>query len=459
LHNKISTAQHSTSCGLWLFKLLITKTKIFTVMKKITFLALGMTLVSFAVKGQVALNQDPIKTVNHCINAGIKVDTLHTVVDTLNITFHWGWESEALTSINNQGHPTVVSPLTYGSTDFLDAPQKIATRKGFMWRAKSKTGYEASRTTFGDMGRLGTSLNGGGDAVWFENVAALKTYIGSNKTDYIGNLDGTGAGKTLTYAVDSALACVFNKTADDAALGIYPGKFKDVDLQFAIRSDKHFPTHDMEFDVMTYDAGNTGKTAVWDVIISVITGGTLANAYTDAKNVTDSVRLGESGEILGGTDKLSRRWKAYSFTTTTTPLSDVHTINVNTVTGLKPADLLNKTVIIALRTAGTEGATDNATGTYDPIVVIDNIKWGAWNKEQAPVGYNSAVASAKASATKVIGLKGQIEITGAQNSAVIYNITGQKVASTAAGASSTVLPAGVYLVAEKGQPIVKVHVK
>ncbi|GHT58089.1 hypothetical protein AGMMS50239_01900 [Bacteroidia bacterium] len=63
------------------------------------------------------------------------------------------------------------------------------------------------------------------------------------------------------------------------------------------------------------------------------------------------------------------------------------------------------------------------------------------------------------STTKVIGQKGQIKISEAQAPVAVYSITGQKVAIVVQRDQVVPVPAGVYLVAEQGQPTVKVLVQ
>jgi hypothetical protein len=63
------------------------------------------------------------------------------------------------------------------------------------------------------------------------------------------------------------------------------------------------------------------------------------------------------------------------------------------------------------------------------------------------------------STTKIIGKKGQIEVTGAKAPVAVYNITGQKVGVLPEGNRYIPVPAGIYLVSEPNQPTVKVVVR
>jgi len=359
----------------------------------------------------------------------------------IDFTWHWtpskvgNWSLDATdvtTGCRTTGAPTVVNsfyhwagipdadaasyPNAAPAGEYLFSPQTVSTRDGFVARIKSKDGTiqdvarnpasQFSQTQSGFFS-LGGNMNGGGDPVWFASIADMMTYMKSGmkvlsdntyqnnkmngndpRSDY-GSLH-EGLHTHVTNAdfpnglntADSALVVVLPKDGNEA-LSIYPGIFKEIDMRFSFRSDRQQWTRDITFDISTLDPGNTGKTADWDVIISLTYNNLAPNPERDN---TDSLQLGDNGTIVGGyrfanpintldTIQVGRRWKAATYTTGSAPV----TINVNKVMGLKPYELFNRTIVIALQTKGTEGETDNPSGTYDPIIAIDNIKWGGWN--------------------------------------------------------------------------------
>ena len=415
-------------------------------MKKI-FTLLFLSAFALLANAQLQLNTNPYASTNQMIVAGIKVDSVQTatytpstgaVVTAYDIDFTWHWTPAATTESTNRnkvrftGAPTVVNAFftfngTLGAnavayptrfatpgTEYLHAPQTVSTRDGFALRIKSKDGHiqdvarnnttsRFSQTQSGYFS-LGGNMNSGGDPVWFASVADLKTYMTSEKkiledraystfTDDLAHDDYGRLHEGMHWhnsnadfpnglnSADSALAVILPKNGSEA-LAIYPGIFKEIDLRFSFRSDRQQWTRDIEFDVLTVDEGNTGKTATWDIIVSLTYNNVDNNLNRDN---TDSVRLGETGAIIGGyamqdtlatgvAGQIGRRWKAGTYTTGSPTL----TINVNEIMGLKPHELFNRTVVIALQTRGTEGETDNVSGTYDPIVGIDNIKFGGY---------------------------------------------------------------------------------
>ena len=340
--------------------------------------------------------------------------------------------------VRNTGAPTVVNSFFQwtgaGSAytaaapagEYLFAPQCASTRRGFAMRVKSKDGTiqnmrpNASAYTRNQSGyfSLGDGMLAGGDPIWFNTLADMKAYVTSGKyvlsdrsyqkdsldtsktppalrTDYGALNDQLHTVATADYpngfnTADPAMAVVINKNgggaSGDGALGIYPGIFKDIDLRFSFRSDRHQLTRDIEFDILTLDPGNTGKTSTWDVIASLTYNN--VDAANPARDNTDSLQLGETGSIVGGyvfndpvtsqPTQVGRRWKIATYTTGSGTLH----IDVNKATGLKPQDLFNKTIVIALQTKGTDGDTDNPSGTFDPIVAIDNIVWGGYSNVQ-----------------------------------------------------------------------------
>lgn len=102
-----------------------------------------------------------------------------------------------------------------------------------------------------------------------------------------------------------------------------------------------------------------------------------------------------------------------------------------------------------------------------PVTANKNYAVGVDGSKMQVVGIHfvegdpSAVKETQTSATKAIGLNGQIEIRNAESMISIYSITGQKIAALnpATGSQFIHVHSGIYLVAEKNQPTQKVFVK
>jgi len=456
-------------------------------MRKVT-LFLFLAAFAFSANAQLAFNQNPLNNADHLLGGGITVEAVRTnppvsgvttvEAQDINITWHWTsakvgtWTLEATeqtTGCRTTGQPTVVNSLyiwtgadpeytnAAPTGDYLFPPQTVSTRRGFAMKVKSRDGTlqdrQASGFTRNQSGffSLGNAFAAGGDPVWFKSIGDMMTYMKSGKkvlsdntyqnnkmngtnprADYGALHEGLHTHSNADFpngfnTADSALAVVLPKTiAGDEALAIYPGIFKEIDLRFAFRSDRHQWTRDIEFDILTIDPGNTGKTATWDVIIS-LTSNNIDNSNPGRDN-TDSLRLGDKGEIVGGFDGAGRRWKIGSYTTGSAPV----TINVNKEIGLKPHELFNKTVVIALQTQGTDGATDNPSGTYDPILAIDNIKWGGWNVQLDAAQWAAATEPLLPVRTetgiKVINNEAKVIVRSE-----FYDITGKKINANTKG--------------------------
>jgi len=378
---------------------------------------------------------DTVRTVTPADNQYVSVE-----VPDIDITWHWTpskvgtWTLESTdptTGSRTTGNPTVVNSFYHwpgagaeytaqaAAGDYLFPPQTVSTRRGFVMRVTSKdgivqdgqrnpvTGYSQTQSGYF---ALGGNMTGGGDPVWFSSLSDMKTYAtsgmfvlsdntyqqntmnGTNpRADYGALNDGLHLNATNAdypngfNTADSAMALVLPKSGNEA-LAFYPGIFKNIDFRFAFRSDRHQWTRDITFDILTMDEGNTGKKSTWNIVVSLTYNNIDGTAAGMARDLTDSTQLGDNGSIIGGpvisdvptgvsNGQVGRRWVAGTYTSG----DPLKTIDVNKVMGLKPYELFNRTVVIALQTQGTEGDTDNPSGTYDPIIAIDNIQWGGWN--------------------------------------------------------------------------------
>lgn len=450
-------------------------------MKKITLVTF-LALLAFGLSAQLQLNTAPFANADHYGTAGVKVETVRTIAgpttaaDTLDIDIHWHWTPIATTStgngkVRNTGSPTVVPPTFFPfagtannetdqlvglwapAGDYLMPPQTVATRDGFAVRFKHRDGKtqdslkNVSGYTRSESGyfSLGNGMNAGGDPVWFKNIADMKAYVTAGKMilsdlTYNNVVEHDNYGQVhdkvlLDYpnglnTADKALVVVLPKTeAGDEALALYPGILKEIDLRFSFRSDRQQWTRDIEFDISTLDAGNTGKTATYDIIVSLTSNNVDAN--NPGRDNTDSIQLGETGAIVGGYDGTGKRWKVGTYVTG----DPAKTVNVNEAMGLQPHELFNKTVVIALQTKGTEGDTDNESGTYDPVIAIDNIRFGGWNRQLDAELWALAVSEGKTllpkrESTSVPSINGNmLNIVSSE----YFDITGKKVRENTKG--------------------------
>jgi hypothetical protein len=129
------------------------------------------------------------------------------------------------------------------------------------------------------------------------------------------------------------------------AIGAYPGMYKEVDYRFYFNFEGYTVNSDIEFDINTLNVGNTAKTAVYKLMVSL------------------------------GSDKTSRAsesktpdYQETSFYTTGTGLKHV---KLAEQFGVSPSVFSNKKIYIALYTTGTGDAINPFK--YDPVIAVDNI--------------------------------------------------------------------------------------
>lgn len=142
-------------------------------------------------------------------------------------------------------------------------------------------------------------------------------------------------------------ACLFDVVAGDnsnQAFGCYPGQYKRVEYGFQFNLSGLAPTTDLSFTIDTYDPGNTGLTASYDLIVYL---GSVSSA-----NALDTVK---DFYVTGSGKKAVKLAKEL---------------------GIDSA-LFNTKVYIHIVTKGTDSPISR--DTYDPIIVFDDfyIEWSA----------------------------------------------------------------------------------
>jgi hypothetical protein len=180
----------------------------------------------------------------------------------------------------------------------------------------------------------------------------------------------------------------------------------------------------------------------------------------------DSVNYGDAGPNRYVIDNIFTATGGAEDMTATTTINVTELIKTKNPNFTAANDFSKRQIIVAIIGEASDTAP---AGTYHPIIAIDDIHVSYWidwyktvNLGLAENGGNppTGIRDIAVSTTKIIGKKGEIEVTGAQAAVNVYNITGQKVGTlTNKGSQSIPVPAGIYLVAEKNQPTVKVIVK
>lgn len=161
-------------------------------------------------------------------------------------------------------------------------------------------------------------------------------------------------------------------TDTNQVLAVYPGMYKKVNIGFQVSVDGGGLKSDISFDILTYDKGNTTKTATYKMIVSVgkeskfgaapfLTATALDTAK--AANVA-AYRTAFANNDLWIIDNV--------YTTTTDGLMTTQKINIAEKIGVQPGYFNGKKVYVTLYTSGT--GSNIEPGIYDPVVAIDNIE-------------------------------------------------------------------------------------
>jgi hypothetical protein len=212
------------------------------------------------------------------------------------------------------------------------------TSRGLQIKTFLQQSLDSTATIDGsfDCNNYGSARNAG----HFASLDSMKHWL---KAAYAITAASTAPADTQKYAVRKPIACLFDKTPGDSTdlvYGSYPGVYKRVEYGFYWDMTGNALASDLTFDMYTYDAGNTGKTAVYNLI--VYAGGT-----------TDAYKMGTVENIY----------------TTGDPMK---TVEVFKAIGLDYTKFSNKKIYVFVKTIGT--ATATSANLMDPIVVFDNLR-------------------------------------------------------------------------------------
>jgi len=163
-------------------------------------------------------------------------------------------------------------------------------------------------------------------------IAIMKKYSKLNAT----------TADSLRNAYWKPAACLFDVIKGDTtnqAFGCYPGKYKHVEYGFQFGLTGFAITSDLSFTIDTYDPGNTGKTATYQLI-----------AYLGSVSSTTAIDTIENFYVTGSGKK---------------------EVKLAKLLGIDSAQFNNK-VYILISTQGT--GTPQVEGVYDPIIIFDDFK-------------------------------------------------------------------------------------
>jgi hypothetical protein len=152
--------------------------------------------------------------------------------------------------------------------------------------------------------------------------------------------------------------CLFDVSAGNQAFGVYPGRYKHVEYGYQVDFTGKSCTKDITFEIDTYNAGTTGKSASYE--LAVYSGTTISDANLIGTKKADYYVTGSGKKYVSLAADL----------------------------GVSIGSFSNKKVCFFLRTQGTsndlgvvDGLPNATTGathipvTYDPTIVFDNFSF------------------------------------------------------------------------------------
>jgi hypothetical protein len=177
------------------------------------------------------------------------------------------------------------------------------------------------------------------------HVASVDSMIALMKKFTQLNLTTADSTKNLYWKPGACLFDVVKGDTTNLAFGTYPGKYKRVEYGFQFDFTGKNVASDLTFTINTYNAGNTGKTASYDLY-----------AYFGSVSAATAIDTIKNFYVTG---------------------SGLKEIKLAEALGIKFSDFSTKKVIFFLKTMGTGTAIEE--GKYDPIIVFDDMKvaWGS----------------------------------------------------------------------------------
>jgi len=164
-----------------------------------------------------------------------------------------------------------------------------------------------------------------------------------------------------------------DEAATDQAWVMYPGMYKRVGFGFQIDMTGGFLTSDVSCDLLTYDLGNSAKTASYKMIVTIgkdiIYGGTYLKTIAQLDTIA-STNVAALRTLVGTTDA----YVVDNVYTTSAVAGNVNkqTLNIAQLIGVNKSAFNGKKIYVFFYTKGTASAI--APGTIDPVVAIDNIQ-------------------------------------------------------------------------------------
>lgn len=177
------------------------------------------------------------------------------------------------------------------------------------------------------------------------HVASVDSLIAIMKKHVQLNLQPGDTTKNIYWKPGACLFDVVKGDTTNLAFGTYPGKYKRVEYGFQFDFTGKNVATDLTFTINTYDAGNTGKTASYDLY-----------AYFGKVDTATIIKKIKNFYVTG---------------------SGLKTVKLAEALGINFSEFSTKKVFFFLKTMGT--GTPIEEGKYDPIIVFDDMKvaWGS----------------------------------------------------------------------------------